>query len=127
MPNLRGQIGRYILIGLLNTGVGLAVIFALHVGAELSLAVSNAVGYFIGWLLSYVLNRSWTFAHSGSMARSLPLYLLVVLVAFGVNLLVIVGLQAQGIPYVVAQISGAAIYSILTFIGAKIVVFSEHS
>ena len=120
---LSTQLWRYVVTGLVNTGIGLAVIFALRLGAGVDLVVSNAVGYAVGWLISYGLNRNWTFGHSGRMRRSLPAYLVLVLAAFGANIAIISTLTAHGLAYVPAQIVGAGFYSIAVFIGAKYVVF----
>jgi putative flippase GtrA len=53
--------GRYLLVGLLNTGLGYAIIFGCMYGLGLSPVLSNALGYGLGMSISYFLNRSFTF------------------------------------------------------------------
>lgn len=126
-PRLAVQIRRYAVTGLINTGLGLAVILALHLGAGVGLVSANAAGYGAGWLVSYALNRSWTFGHAGAIRRSLPAYLVLVVVAFVANIWLISRLLSLGLPYVTAQIAGAVFYSVAVFAGAKHVVFLDRS
>ncbi|MBU2961376.1 GtrA family protein [Citreicella sp. C3M06] len=123
---LTGQIWRYGAVGLVNTGFGLALIAALHLGLGLGLTASNAAGYLCGWLISYQLNRRWTFRHRGAVRRSLVAYGALVLVAFGISLSLVAGALAQGLPYLPAQAAGVCLYSAIVFFGARHVVFASH-
>ena len=120
------QIRRYIATGLVNTVLGLAVIFVLRLWVGLDLVIANASGYAAGWLVSYGLNRNWTFYHSGRISRSLPAYLALALAAFAINIASISTLVAHGMPYVPAQIIGVVLYSTIVFVGAKYVVFPDR-
>lgn len=123
LPSLSVQVWRYVVVGLINTGLGLAVILALHLGAGVDLVLSNAAGYGLGWLVAYGLNRSWTFGHRGRIDRTLPVFLILVLVAFVANILIISILQSLNTPYLFAQIAGTLFYSVAVFLGARHVVF----
>ena len=56
------QLFRFVLVGFVNTSVGLLCIWSTMYFLELSVAAANLIGYFIGIFLSYGLNRRWTFA-----------------------------------------------------------------
>lgn len=71
---LRLHASRYLVVGLLNTLVGLLVIIALQALLGFSPVVANACGYATGLAASFIANRSWTFRHSGSIGRSAALY-----------------------------------------------------
>nr|WP_166176088.1 GtrA family protein [Altererythrobacter segetis] len=65
---MTSRIWRFGIVGVVNTAVGLAVIYgALFAG--LGDFASNALGYGCGLALSFVLHRGWTFA---GRTRSLP-------------------------------------------------------
>lgn len=117
------QVMRYSVTGLVNTGLGLGLIFVLHKSFGVNVITANAVGYGLGWLLSYGLNRTWTFHNQSRVRDSLPAYLVLVLTAFVANIAIIYGLQAAGASYWAAQIAGTAFYSVSVFIGAKYVIF----
>lgn len=121
-----GQLWRYGVVGVLNTGTGLAIIATLHVGLGLNLALSNATGYLCGWLLSYALNRGWTFRHSGSHRRSLPAWALLVLAAYALSLTLVAGAMRLGLPWLTAQGLGVLLYSTIVLFGARYVVFARR-
>jgi putative flippase GtrA len=91
------------------------------------LVAANAMGYGVGFCLSFWLNRSWTFGHSGRLGPTVLRFIAVLAVAFAVNLLVILGLQRAGLPYLIAQCAGAAVYSVIGFVGFRHVVFTERA
>jgi putative flippase GtrA len=126
-PRLSRQLWRYAATGVLNTGLGLAVIFSLHLGAGLDIPAANAIGYAVGWLVSYAVNRSWTFGHRGRIGPSLLAYAALVLAAFAANIALISTALAWGLPYIPAQLLGVAFYSVAVFIGAKHVVFLHRA
>ena len=90
------QIGRYALTGGLNTAVGFSVIIGL-----LSLGfgdiAANALGFCIGLSISFFVNRSWTFGQYSKPTRSeLSLFMSSFLIAYMVNLLIILSGSAVG-------------------------------
>jgi len=100
---------RFLLVGISNTLVGLTVIYGakgiFHVGD----IFANAAGYLVGLSVSFVLNRSWTFRHEGTIAAAAIRFFLAFLIAYTINLTVVLGLihgfsinsyfaQAMGIP-----------------------------
>lgn len=120
-----GQLWRYGATGLINTGIGLVIIFALHLGLGLGVTLSNAVGYGVGLLISFALNRSWTFASDANLLMSGLKYATLIGVAFAACLLLIGSVQAAGFSYFIAQIMGTTLYSALVFLGARYVVFTS--
>lgn len=83
---MNSQLLRFGSVGLLNTAVGLAVIYAA-LFAGLGDFLSNALGYSVGLLLSFLLHRSWTFAGKGkSLSRDALAFFATWLVAYAVNL-----------------------------------------
>ena len=61
---------KFILVGVVNTLVGTAIMFGLYNLAGCSYWVSSAANYVIGSILSYVLNKKFTFRHRGQIAQS---------------------------------------------------------
>jgi putative flippase GtrA len=118
------QIYRYALVGVANTALGIAIIIALHEFLGLGIVAANAIGYGLCWSLAFALNRAWTFQHEGAASRAAILWMIVTVAAFCVNLVIVTSLDAIGTPYLFAQAIGCATYSILTFLGARHVVFT---
>lgn len=80
---------RFLVVGIINTAVGLGIIFAgLHLG--LSDYSANAAGYGVGMVVSYLLQRRWAFAvrrvpHLGEGLR----FCFSAAIAYTINLMVI--------------------------------------
>lgn len=115
---------RFSAVGLLNTAIGLLVIYALMYFLGVDPFIANGIGYAIALTVSFTLNRSWTFGHSGAIQRALPRYVLVIVVSYVGNF----GLIYYGINYLdwnsyLAQVAGIIVYSSITFFGCRLFVF----
>ena len=119
---------RFGAVGLVNTFSGLLVIYSLKYLAGTSDVKANAIGYAVGMLVSFSLNRRWTFAHRGAPSRSIVRFLAAMLVSYGVNLLtVLVALRGLGLNAYVAQVLGVVPFTITSFLLCKFWVFKTDS
>ena len=71
---------RFILVGIANTLFGTAIMFVFYNVFHLSYWLSSASNYFFGSILSYFLNKSFTFRYGKTDLKSI--------VRFTVNILV---------------------------------------
>ncbi|MGH8061489.1 MAG: GtrA family protein [Pseudoxanthomonas sp.] len=121
-----GQLFRYILVGLFNTALGFAVIFSCMYLLKMSPAASNIAGYLFGFVVSYFLNKFFTFK-TPTRSRSEALRFLVVFIAaylanFGMLLLCIDVLHMHA---AVSQVVAGAIYVGASFFLNKHYVFKH--
>lgn len=84
------QLSRFLLVGVFNTALGYAVIFGCMYLAGLSPELSNAAGYMVGLLVSYFLNRYFTFRSAQRRSTEFARFVLVFLTAYTGNLVVLV-------------------------------------
>lgn len=123
MIALRIQVGRYFLVGLVNTAVGLACIALLMFLGARELA-ANAFGFVVGLAISYVLNGKWTFRVGRLEAGSLMRFWWVVSVAYLANAAVLLAmLDVVGAGPHLSQLAGVSVYSVLSFAGLKFFAF----
>jgi putative flippase GtrA len=61
-PCIPVSLQRFIAVGTLATALNFAVFLSICMLFSQHYAVASAVGYVAGWLLGYLLNRSWSFA-----------------------------------------------------------------
>jgi len=115
---------RFVLVGMVNTLVGLTVIYAAKWFLGAGDVVANASGYCIGLLVSFTLNRSWTFAHIGPAGRAFVTFLGVQGVAYGLNLLCVMGLITYGVDSYLAQAMGIPPYTIVSYLGSRYLAFA---
>ncbi|MDJ0896179.1 MAG: GtrA family protein, partial [Alphaproteobacteria bacterium] len=124
----RWQFARFGIIGVLNTVVGYSVIVAaLAVG--LGDVPANAMGYAVGLSLSYTLNRRWTFRWQGAdTTGSLARFLLVFGLAYGANLIVILGFRSLGVfENPLTHLVGMCVYSVVFYLGCGRWVFPDRA
>lgn len=98
---LDGTIVRFIIVGIINTLFGTAIMFVFYNVFHFSYWVSSASNYFFGSILSYFLNKGFTFRYGKTDVKSV--------IRFTVNILVCY-LVAYGIakPTMAAILSGAS-------------------
>lgn len=105
-------------MGLVNTAVGLSVIYgAMAAGA--SKEAANGLGYGVALLVSYGLNKRWTFGHRGDHLGAALRFALVVLTAYAVNLATLVLLvDGVGVNAYPAQAAAIVPYTLVTYLGS---------
>lgn len=115
---------RFVLVGLANTAVGYAVIMLLHYGLGVEPVPANVGGYLIGALLSYTLNRNFTFASNRPHAEALPRFGLAVVVCFLLNLMVLnLCLTVFLLPVALAQALAVCAYTVAFYFASRFLVF----
>lgn len=125
MNTLPGQALRFSVAGLLNTAIGLSVIFALMYLLDASPGVANAVGYGVGLCFSYGLNRGWTFRNNQPYRTSLGKFAAVVGISYLVNLMAVLSaMSLSGFNPYLAQLLGVGIYTVCMFFGCRHFVFA---
>lgn len=112
-------------MGVVNTIVGLGSIFIAKGIGGLGDVPANALGYSIGLVVSFTLNRNWTFRHTGHVTRALFVFLAWQGVAYAVNLACVLGLIRYGVDSYVAQALGMPPYMIVSYIGSRFFAFAS--
>jgi putative flippase GtrA len=119
------ELPRFLSVGVVNSLVGLSVIYAAKWFYNVGDIASNAIGYSVGLLVSFALNSHWTFAYRGPLSPALAKFLLVALVAYGMNLLtVMAGIHYIGLNDYIAQALGIPPYTLTSYLASKYLVFS---
>ena len=121
------QIAKFIAVGLVNTGVGLACMWGAMAVLGLGIVPANALGYAVGIGVSFLLNRAWTFAHQGPWLASFLRWLVIVAIAYSLNLLAVltVNRQFRIDPYL-SQLAGVVVYTAVSFLGARFFAFAAR-
>lgn len=126
MSGLLRQSFRFATVGLVNTAIGLAAIYAVMFFLRTGPAIANAVGYAIGLAVSFSLNRVWTFNSSRPVVHVLPKYLLVAGLSYLLNLgSVIAATSHFSVNPYLAQLLGVGIYTACVFFGCRWFVFTS--
>ncbi len=126
--NKMKQLIKFLVVGVLNTLLGYAIIFACMYLLGATAVVSNIIGYMTGLVLSYVLNRKITFQSTSKSKAEIFRFLLVFLVAYLANLGVLLMLiRIEGVHEGVAQVLAGIVYVFVSFFLNKYYVFHHAS
>lgn len=116
-------------------GVGLTAAFAhfstLAILVEMDAVgpvLGSAVGFVVGGIVSYILNRRFTFDATRSHAGAVPRFIVVAGVAFVLNeTLMWLFVDKVGLFYLLAQFLTTGITMIWTFTGYRVWAFAHRS
>ena len=123
-----GDAGRFLIVGVANTLLGLSVIYAAKGFWQLDDVSANIVGYSAGLALSFTLNRHWTFAHVGPRLPAIARFLFVALAAYGLNLVTVMSaISYFGVNSYIAQALGIAPYTLTSYFGSKYFAFRKYN
>ena len=117
------QFIRYNLVGTINTIAGFSIIFLLMFFG-LSATVSNAIGYAIGSILSFYLNKKYTFKSTQHSKSQMVKFFTILGVSYILNFITLQWLLEFLNPYI-AQIGSAIVYTISSFLMIKFIVFKD--
>jgi putative flippase GtrA len=121
---INSTIIRFALVGLSNTALGYAVIMLMHYVFGLDPTASNLLGYAAGAILSYLLNRTFTFASDRPHRRAAPRFFAAVAVCYLLNVVVLnLALHALRAPVPAAQAIAVVTYSIAFYLANRLFVF----
>jgi len=124
---------RFALVGAANTLVGAGVMFALYNLAHCSYWLSSAANYVVGSVLSYFLNKHFTFKNKEKTPRQVLAFVLNIavcyLVAYGAAKPIMLRLLADASPALrdnAAMLVGMVIFTALNYIGQRVLVFKKR-
>ena len=124
---------KFILVGIINTVVGTAVMFIAYNVFHLSYWVSSAANYVVGSVCSYFLNKYFTFQNKEKSPIILLKFVVNItvcyLIAYGgakkLILLLLSGFSKQWQDNV-AMVCGMGLFVILNYFGQRFFAFKEE-
>lgn len=123
---------KFLLVGVVNTLVGCGLMFLLYNVAHCDYWISSASNYIVGGIVSYFLNKYFTFKNQKKSLMQVLLFILNLVICY-----VIAYVLAKALIYKVfdqysitvkdniAMFAGMCLYTGLNFIGQKLLVFKE--
>ena len=125
VPPVLVQLVRFGLVGATNTALTLAT-YALVLRLEAPVALAGAVGWGVGAVNGYLLNRAWTFRGAARGAVPAARYVVVQLMGSALNAaLVAIAVGEQHLPRVAGELAVLPPVTILTFVLCRGWVFAR--
>ena len=121
---------KFVLVGVVNTLVGAGTMFLLYNLAHCSYWLSSAANYVVGGIVSFFLNKYFTFQNKGWSWGQVGKFIVSVsvcyLLAYGLakplTLHLLAG-QSQSIQENVAMLVGMCLYTALNYLGQRFFAF----
>lgn len=131
MKNLfQKQVSIFIIIGIINTLIGTSIMFGLYNLAGFNYWISSSFNYIFTSILSYFLNRKYTFKFKGSSLKSMLKFAINIatcyIVAYGLSKLLVISIfqnKSVVIQDNISMIVGMVLFTSLNFIGQKYFAF----
>ena len=131
--NLDGTVIRFIIVGVINTLFGTAIMFVFYNVFHLSYWISSASNYFFGSILSYFLNKTFTFKYGKADFKSIFRFTVNILVcyllAYGIAKPVMryfLSGFSMSIQENVSMILGTVLFTILNYFGQRLFAFNKN-
>ena len=121
------QLVKFSIVGVSGYIVNLTVYTALLKGAGLHYTVAATCSFIVAVTNNYTWNRLWTFhAQRGHVGWQGLRFLVVAVVAYGVNLILLSALIGLGVDKVLSQAIAIVLVTPLNFVGNKLWSFRVH-
>jgi putative flippase GtrA len=128
------QFLKFILVGIINTLIGSAIMFLLYNAAHLSYWISSACNYFFTSILSFFLNKYFTFSVRHWSVFMVIAFILTIafsyLFAYGVSKPVISYFLRDSplnIRENAALFTGMCLFTALNYLGQRFIVFKRKA
>ncbi|MFT4100352.1 MAG: GtrA family protein [Burkholderiaceae bacterium] len=116
--------GRFLGVGLAATVLQYAVLIAGVEWGKLQAAYASALGFALGAILNYLLNRRYTFRSKASHASSVARFLIVVALGLAANVLLMTLFNGYfGWNYVLSQVMTTGMVTLWNFVGHSLWTF----
>lgn len=125
---------RFLMVGVINTIVGTTVMFLAYNVIHLNYWTSSALNYIVGSILSFYLNKRFTFHSKSSTSKSAIRFVVHIsicyLIAYGIAKPLMewtLSGATKALQENVALLVGMVLFVILNYIGQLLFVFKSHN
>ncbi|MDR0516064.1 MAG: GtrA family protein [Fibromonadaceae bacterium] len=113
---------KFCLVGLVNTAFGAAIMFLLYNLANCSYWLSSAANYVLGSILSFFLNKYFTFKAKHWSVKMIVFFILNIVVCYFTAFKIAEIIFSQGN---LALFFGMCLFTLMNYLGQKKLVFSK--
>tara|TARA_B100000475_G_scaffold189886_1_gene161577 strand:+ start:552 stop:983 length:432 start_codon:yes stop_codon:yes gene_type:complete len=120
------KIKRFLLVGIVNAIAGYTLIIALYSLLNLNIYLSNLIGYLIGLIISFILNRNFVFKVGGKIINQFLKFIFSFFLSYFLNIFVFyISSEFINLNYYFALFIASLFYSISFFISCNFFTFKR--
>ncbi|GAM98686.1 hypothetical protein U91I_02321 [alpha proteobacterium U9-1i] len=117
------QFVRFLIVGAIATSAHYTVLIVLREVFGVDPVIGTVIGYATGTIVSYLLNRRFTFETRPAFGRGLAKFVLVNVVGAGLNAMIVWLATSVGAHYMVGQVIATGLVFVFNFAAARYFVF----
>ena len=132
MKLIDAKLVKFLIVGVVNTAIGAGVMFLLYNLAHCSYWISSACNYIVGGVVSFFLNKYFTFKNTQKSLRQIGLFVFNLAVCYMAAYVLAKWMiyrmlvnQSENIKDNIALFLGMCLYTGLNYIGQRLIVFKE--
>ena len=126
------QFIRFLGVGVINTAVGTGTMFLLYNVFGAGYWISSAFNYIVGSIVSYILNKKFTFKNQDSNKKTIIKFIVGIAVCYGIAYGIAKPLvhtllsgQSQTVADNVAMLVGMGLFVIINYLSQKFFTFNS--
>lgn len=126
------KIAKFLIVGVINTLVGSGLMFLLYNMLGVSYWISSTSNYIVGGIVSYFLNKYFTFQNKENSFKQIILFIINIAVCYFIAYFCTKKIVYFLLPDLsekfrgnIALFTGMCFYTGLNYIGQRVIVFSE--
>jgi len=120
------KIKRFLLVGIVNAIAGYTLIIALYSFLNLNIYLSNLIGYLIGLIISFILNRNFVFKVGGKIVNQFLKFIFSFFLSYFLNIFVFyISSEFINLNYYFSLLIASLFYSISFFISCNFFTFKR--
>jgi putative flippase GtrA len=122
-PKTSRSLPRFLIIGVLSFLVDAGTLYLTHGVLRWWLPLATTLAYAVAFTVNFSLNRLWTFGSSAALTGQAARYIALTAVNYLITLLMVNGLAALGMSYLLAKVLSAAVIAGINYIAYRNWVF----
>jgi putative flippase GtrA len=122
-PSTARSLPRFLIIGVLSFVVDAGTLFIAHGLLKVWLPLATTLAYGLSFVVNFGLNRRWAFGSTAAVNRQAARYMALVGVNFVITLLIVNGIAALGVSYLLAKVMATAVIAGINYLAYRNWVF----
>ena len=110
---------RFLIIGVLSFIVDAGTLFVTHGLLTMWLPLATTLAYALSFVVNFGLNRRWAFGSTGALTGQVPRYIALVAVNFVITLVMVNGIAALGVSYLLAKVLATAVIAGINYLAYR--------
>jgi putative flippase GtrA len=117
---------KYLIVGLINTLATLLIIYSLKWSINLNDVYANFIGYGVGLIISFNLNKKWIFNHNNETKFIYLRFLFIAVLSYLANLIIVlICIYYLNVNDYISHIFGVPAYTMTGYFGNRFFVFKN--